>query len=108
MKKILVTGGGGSPRGGPVAPIPGGGHRGTIYDICYFGTDHLPKDPRLEVIRGDIRDTGKLAAAFPGHDVVLHLACISNDPSFELDENLSKSINYDCFEPMVVAAKKAG
>ncbi|SVD29569.1 uncharacterized protein METZ01_LOCUS382423, partial [marine metagenome] len=30
------------------------------------------------------------------------------DPSFDLDENLSKSINYDCFEPMVVTAKAAG
>jgi nucleoside-diphosphate-sugar epimerase len=39
---------------------------------------------------------------------VLHLACVSNDPSFELDENLSESINYTCFEPMVIAAKKAG
>ena len=39
---------------------------------------------------------------------MLHLACISNDASFELDENLSTSINYDCFEPMVIAAKKAG
>ena len=43
-----------------------------------------------------------------GQDAVLHLACISNDASFELDENLSETINYDCFEPMVVAAKKAG
>ena len=25
-----------------------------------------------------------------------------------MDEVLSKTINYDCFEPMVVAAKKAG
>jgi nucleoside-diphosphate-sugar epimerase len=39
---------------------------------------------------------------------VLHLACISNDASFELDEKLSETINYDCFEPMVVAAKAAG
>jgi nucleoside-diphosphate-sugar epimerase len=79
-----------------------------VYDICYFGTDHLPKHPHIRLIEGDIRDTPKLAAAFPGIDVVLHLACISNDPSFELDEGLSESINYDCFEPMVVAAKAAG
>src|SRR5262249_8773190 len=36
------------------------------------------------------------------------LACISNDASFELDEKLSTSVNLDAFEPMVVAAKKAG
>ena len=31
-------------------------------------------------------------------DVVIHLACISNDPSFEMNPNLGKSINYDAFE----------
>ena len=30
----------------------------------------------------------------------------SNDTSFQLDEKLSKTINYDAFEPMVVSAKK--
>src|SRR5439155_732734 len=59
-------------------------------------------------VRGDIRDTARLAALLEGQDAVLHLACISNDASFELDERLSQTINYDCFEPMVVAAKKAG
>jgi nucleoside-diphosphate-sugar epimerase len=68
----------------------------------------LPKHPNLTVIEGDIRDTAKLAKALEGKEAVLHLACISNDASFELDENLSKTINYDCFESIVVAAKKAG
>ena len=40
------------------------------------------------------------------HDIFLHLACISNDTSFELNNKLSKSINFDCFEPMVKIAKK--
>ena len=39
---------------------------------------------------------------------VIHLACISNDVSFELDEALSTSINYDAFEPLVKIAKNAG
>ena len=43
-----------------------------------------------------------------GHDAVVNLACISNDASFELDEDLSTSINLNAFEPMVLAAKKAG
>ena len=33
-----------------------------------------------------------------------HLACISNDPSFELNPSLGKSINLDPFEPMVKSA----
>jgi len=84
------------------------GYEVTVYDIMYFGRDGLPHYPNLTVVEGDIRDSRKLAAAFAGIDCVLHLACISNDPSFELDESLSKSINYDCFEPIVLAAKKAG
>src|SRR3546814_11705011 len=49
-----------------------------------------------------------MAAALPGHDAFVSLACISNDASFELDETLSTSINMDAFEPMVRAAKQAG
>jgi nucleoside-diphosphate-sugar epimerase len=36
------------------------------------------------------------------------LACISNDPSFELDPALGKSINLDAFRPLVEAARQAG
>jgi len=107
MKKVLITGGAGYV-GHVLAPrLLDEGYEVTVYDKLYFGC-RLPNDPKLRVIRGDIRDTAKLAAAFQGQDAVLHLACISNDASFELDENLSKTINYDCFEPMVVAAKQAG
>ena len=74
-----------------------------------FGDNFLPKsNPNLHVIQGDIRDTAKLAKALAGHDAFVSLACISNDASFELDEKLSTSVNLDSFEPMVVAAKKAG
>ncbi len=41
----------------------------------------------------------------PGCDAVIHLACISNDPSFELDPALGKSINYDAFFDLVAVAK---
>ena len=62
----------------------------------------------MKIIVGDIRDTNLFKKSCKNIDAVIHLACISNDPSFELDENLSKSINFDCFEPMVIAAKEEG
>tara|TARA_B100002003_G_scaffold60588_1_gene56007 strand:- start:4154 stop:5095 length:942 start_codon:yes stop_codon:yes gene_type:complete len=85
------------------------GYRVTVYDIQYYGCDFLPlENPNLTVIQGDIRDIEKLEPLMADVDAVLHLACISNDASFELDENLSTSVNMDAFEPIVLAAKKAG
>ena len=84
------------------------GYSVVVYDLMLFGSDGLPRHPNLEVVRGDLRDTPSFASAVRGAESVIHLACISNDPSFELDPALSKSINYDCFEPMVRAAKAAG
>jgi len=105
--KILITGGAGYVGTVLVPQLLKAGHDVSVYDTCYFG-NFLPSHPKLKVIQEDIRDTQKFAEACKGIDTVLHLACISNDPSFELDEGLSKTINYDCFEPLVVAAKKAG
>lgn len=107
LKNVLVTGGAGYVGHVLTPRLLDEGYSVTVYDALYFGC-RLPNSPNLRVIDGDIRDTDRLAEALRGQDAVLHLACISNDASFELDENLSKSINYDCFEPMVVAAKKAG
>src|SRR5438094_893016 len=107
MTNVLVTGGAGYVGSVMVPQLLANGYRVTVYDILFFGREGLPDHPNLKVIEGDIRDTPRLATALEGIDVVLHLACISNDPSFELDEGLSKTINYDCFEPLVLAAKAA-
>jgi len=107
MKNVLVTGGAGYVGHVLTPKLLSEGYNVTVYDQLYFGC-RLPNDPNLRVLQGDIRDTAKLTAALDGQDAVLHLACISNDASFELDEKLSESINFACFEGMVKAAKKAG
>ena len=107
LKNVLITGGAGYVGHVLTPRLLARGYKVTVYDILYFGC-RLPNDPNLTVIQGDIRDTAKLAQALKGQDAVLHLACISNDASFELDEKLSQTINFDCFEPLVVAAKQAG
>ena len=104
LKNVLITGGAGYVGHVLTPRLLARGYKVTVYDILYFGC-RLPNDRNLTVIQGDIRDTAKLAQALKGQDAVLHLACISNDASFELDEKLSQTINFDCFEPLVVAAK---
>jgi nucleoside-diphosphate-sugar epimerase len=106
---ILITGGAGYVGSLLVPQLLDLGYKVTVYDIMYFGDEFLPKgNPNLKLVKGDIRDVKKLSEVFNGVDAVINLACISNDASFVLDENLSTSINLDAFEPMVVAAKNAG
>ena len=108
MKKVLVTGGAGYKGCVLVPKLLNHGYEVVVYDLMLFGSAGLPSNPHLEVVKGDIRDTKSYAAAVKGCDAVIHMACISNDPSFELDPRLSTTINYDCFEPMVKASKDAG
>ncbi len=107
MEKVLITGGAGYVGHVLTPRLLQSGYEVTVYDKLFFGC-RLPNHPKLRVVQGDIRDRAKLAPLFEGQDAVLHLACISNDASFELDERLSKTINYDCFEPIVTTAKRAG
>ncbi len=107
LKNVLVTGGAGYV-GTVLAPqLLAAGHSVTVFDTMWFGCE-LQSQPRLKLVQGDIRDAEKVEEALWGVDAVIHLACISNDPSFELDETLSTSINFDCFEPLVLAAKRQG
>ncbi|MGE3623613.1 MAG: NAD-dependent epimerase/dehydratase family protein [Bdellovibrionales bacterium] len=109
IKKILVTGGAGYCGSLLVPNLLTKGYQVTVYDAMLFGHSHLPKlHPALSLVKGDIRDIAKLKAAMKSCDAVVNLACISNDASFELDEELSTSINMNAFEPMVFAAKEAG
>jgi nucleoside-diphosphate-sugar epimerase len=108
MKKVFVTGGAGYVGAVLVPRLLEKGYAVTIIDLMIFGEDVLPDHPNLIKIKGDIRDIELLKKSIPGHDAIIHLACISNDPSFELNPALGKSINLDAFEPLVRIAKKNG
>jgi nucleoside-diphosphate-sugar epimerase len=106
MSKILITGGAGYV-GAVLTPyLLSKGHKITIIDLMIYGEEVLTKNLNLRVIKGDIRDTNLLEKELSNHEVVIHLACISNDPSFELNPKLGKSINLDAFTPLVEIAKK--
>ncbi len=109
MKNILITGGAGYVGNVLVPSLLEDGYRVTVYDSLFFHEDTLPiSNPNLKLVNGDIRNIEKFKSELQNIDTVMHLACISNDPSFELNSSLSTSINFECFEPLVLESKKAG
>ena len=106
MKKIFITGGAGYVGSKLVPKLLDLGHKITVLDLMIYGDNVLDDHERLTKIKGDIRDNKLLEKIIPGHDSLIHLACISNDPSFKLNPSLGKSINYDAFEPLVKTSVK--
>jgi nucleoside-diphosphate-sugar epimerase len=107
MKKIFITGGAGYVGAVTVPLLLENGYKVAVFDLMIYGEDVLEDHPNLTKIKGDIRDKRALKKHIRGHDVVIHLACISNDPSFELNPDLGKSINLDAFRPLVELSKES-
>ena len=108
-KNILITGGSGYVGSRLIYKLLEETNHNIInYDISLFGDKHLPKNNRFTYCKEDITDPKNFERAVVSNkvDEVLHLACISNDPTYELNSDLSKKINYDCFEDLVKISKK--
>jgi nucleoside-diphosphate-sugar epimerase len=105
MKKIFITGGAGYVGSKLVPKLLELDYEVTVLDLMIYGENVLDNHEKLKKIKGDIRNKDLLEKIIPGHDALIHLACISNDPSFELNPSLGKSINYDAFEPLVKVSK---
>lgn len=108
FKNIFVTGGAGYVGAVLVPRLLSEGCNVTVLDLMIYGEQVLAPHPNLKIIKGDIRDQTLLSESLTNHDVVIHLACISNDPSFELNPALGKSINLDAFGPLVEISRKKG
>jgi len=111
IKNVFVTGGAGYVGAVLVPKLIEKGYHVKVIDLYIYGEDVLAPvkgHPNLKEIKGDIRDQALLEKEIPGTDALIHLACISNDPSFELDPKLGKSINYDAFIPLVDISKLNG
>jgi nucleoside-diphosphate-sugar epimerase len=111
LRKVLITGGAGYVGSVLVPHLLKEGFQVRVLDLYLYGDNVLEevKDhPHLEQTQGDLRDQQLLRRLLPGCDAVIHLACISNDPSFELNPELSRSINFDAFAPLVKISKESG
>jgi nucleoside-diphosphate-sugar epimerase len=108
MKKILIIGGGGYVGTRLVEQLINKNYFIKIFDLFIYGEkifDQYKNVNNFEKIKGDIRNINLLSKSLKDIYAVIHLACISNDPSFDLDPNLGKSINFSCFEPLIEVCK---
>ena len=108
MKKIFILGGGGYVGAELVPYLLKKSYHVTVFDLFIFGQNVIKKNKNLKLIKGDLRNIYLLNKHIVDFDCVIHLACISNDPSFELNPKIGKTINYDYFKPFIKICKNAG
>ena len=108
FKNIFITGGAGYVGSALVPRLLTEGYKVTVLDLMIYGQNVIKPHKNLKIIKGDIRDQNLIKKNVVNTDAVIHLACISNDPSFELNKKLGQDINFKAFEPLVKISKESG
>ena len=112
-KNILITGGAGYVGTMLAHKLVSENKKVIIYDTFWYGDEkNLFNEvlDKIKIVKADIRNPVSFEAAIKENNVdcVIHLACVSNDPSYELNPDLGKSINFDCFEDLIKISKDNG
>jgi nucleoside-diphosphate-sugar epimerase len=110
---ILVTGGAGYLGSVLVPKLIARGHKVKVLDLGYFGFGHLKSlRPSVEILRADLLalmdNPARLRELLSGVDCVIHLAAISNDPSADLNPELTERVNYGATVALAETAKSMG
>lgn len=118
MQKILITGGLGYVGSRLTPELLKQGYDVAVLDLALYGRDGLTAlqsapewkewEKRFHWIQGDIRDPDAVRRAMQGRQAVIHLAAISNDPTGEVDETLTRQVNFDAVGLLVSLAREAG
>ncbi len=109
-KNVLVTGGAGYIGARLIPKLVAEGYSVRVLDAQFFagGLQRFQNQRRIETVRGDIRDDALVEDALRGVQTVIHLAAVANDPSFNSDPAVSRSINIDCLPHIMRTAKRSG
>jgi nucleoside-diphosphate-sugar epimerase len=111
MKKILITGGAGYLGCVLAKKLLNSGYFVRILDPLIFGREPLTEfidHSNFDLQVGVIEDNYMLDKCLNGIDAVIHLAGLSNDPSCELDAELTKKVNVEATEVLLRLSKQKG
>ena len=102
LNRVLLVGGGGYVGVELQKLLAEANYKVIVLDTFWYHSGKWGKSDgkfveNIEYIEGDVRDREVVRNALKEVDACIHLACISNDPSYELNPNLAKSINFDSF-----------
>lgn len=110
-RTVLVIGGAGYIGSALLPKLLARGHRVRLLDCLLYGTEPISgllEHPRLELIRADFRDVGRVVEAMRGADAVIHLGAIVGDPACSLDEDLTIEVNLMATRTVAEVARGCG
>lgn len=108
MSRILVTGGAGYIGSILVPELLRSDHHVTVVDNFMYGQASLLEhcwDPRLEVVRGDVRDEELIKKHLAGVDAIIPLAAIVGMPACDKRPIDARTINLDAVKLLLEARK---
>lgn len=114
--RVLITGGAGYVGSVLVPTLLQKGYSVTVLDTFWFWdspeefaqTLLISSHPGLRLVQGDLRNIDEVKKALQDTESVIHLACISNDPSSELDPAFTHAVNYTGSLTVIDLAKEMG
>lgn len=115
-ERVLVTGGAGYVGSVLVPELLKKGYKVNVLDTFWFWNSpeeyvkaiEAENNTNLTLVKGDLRNKADINRALNGAESVIHLACISNDPSSELNPQFTHSVNYDGSINIIDLSKASG
>jgi dTDP-4-amino-4,6-dideoxygalactose transaminase/nucleoside-diphosphate-sugar epimerase len=109
--RILVTGGAGYLGCCLVPQLLERGHFVRLFDRFCFGeapVESFRAHPNCELVRGDIRRLQESPDLLDGIEAISHLASLSNDPSCDLDPDMTTDVNQESTRELANQAVQHG
>lgn len=106
-KKVVLIGGAGYVGSQLTLDLLWSGYSVVVIDNFTYGNPFSFVNVNLKLVQADVRKISSFIACLDNAYAVIHLACVSNDPSFDLDPEYGKSVNLDCFPELIEAVKSS-